>query len=162
MSEPGPVAARTRPRKRLASGAMRRTTFITALLALSLVAAACTGGKDGPSPTTPTAPVSRPSSTAKLRILSPTEGQTITGKTVTVVVSLTGAKIVKPVSTVLKPNEGHIHVSLDNALVTMTASLKTVLPVTPGHHVIEVDFVANDHGPFDPPVVAVVTIDVRG
>jgi hypothetical protein len=139
---------------------MRRTTFITALLALSLVAAACTGGDGTPSPT-PTAAV-RPASTAKLKILSPKEGQTITGHTVTVVVSLKDAKIVKPVSTTLVPNEGHIHVRLDGFLVTMTASLRTPVAVTPGHHVLEVDFVANDHGPFDPPVVAVVSFEVRG
>jgi hypothetical protein len=152
----------TRPKKPLASGAMRRrTTLTTALLAISLVAAACTGGTTSPTSTVTPTSATRPSSTAQLKILSPKEGQTITGGTVTVVVSLNDAKIVKPVSTVLKPNEGHIHVSLDGALLTMTASLRTVVPVTPGHHVVEVDFVANDHGPFNPPVVAVVSFDVK-
>jgi hypothetical protein len=154
----------TRRGKSIASGFMRRRpTLIIAMLALALTTAACAGGTPDTSHTTAVSPTSasRPSSTAKLKILSPKEGETVTGTTVAVEVSLAGAKIVKPVSTVLKPNEGHIHVSLDGALVTMTASLRTVVPVSPGHHVVEVDFVANDHGPFNPPVVAVVSFDVK-
>ena len=162
MTGRGGVAAAMGPKDRLASSAMRRTLFISALLALALVAAACSGGGSGPSSTITPTVATRPASTAKLTILSPTEGQTIKSSSVIVRVSLKDAKIVKPVSTHLVPDEGHIHVKLDGALITMTASLRTAVPVTPGHHVVEVDFVANDHGPFDPPVVAVVTFDVQG
>ena len=139
---------------------MRRA--LPALLVFALCAAACSGGGGTPTPTTPTPAGPRPHSTAVLAIVSPSEGATVHGPTVTVRVSLKHAKIVQPTSTHLVPNEGHIHVKLDGALITMTGSLVTTVPVHPGHHVIEVDFVANDHFPFDPPVVALVSFDVKG
>ena len=85
------------------------------------------------------------------------------GSNVTVKVSLKDAKIVQPTSTHIVPNEGHLHILVDGKLMTMTAALSTVVPdIAPGHHVLEAEFVANDHAPFDPPVVAVVSIDVQG
>ena len=66
-------------------------------------------------------------------------------------------------STDLKPDEGHIHVILDGQLVTMTSGTEPTIPdVAPGHHVIQVEFVANDHGPFFPNVVAVSSFEVKG
>jgi Family of unknown function (DUF6130) len=149
----------------LASRAMRRPGWILALCALSLVLAGCTGGRDAPTPATSStcaaAITQRPSSTAKLTIVQPTNGEVVKGSTVVVRVSLEHARIVRPVSTCLVPNEGHLHVKLDGALFTMTGALTTSIPhVRPGHHLVEVDFVANDHGPFDPNVVAVATFNV--
>jgi hypothetical protein len=52
---------------------------------------------------------------------------------------------------------------LDDHLVTMTASTDTMLTdLTPGEHILEVEFVANDHAPFDPRVLAKVTFEVQG
>ena len=45
--------------------------------------------------------------------------------------------------------------------MTMTASTETQLSdLTPGMHILQVEFVANDHAPFDPRVIAKVTFEV--
>lgn len=140
-------------------------TFIVAAAALALgsVSVAC-GGDDAPpsgATTTATAAV-RPASTATLTIISPKIGAVVTGSTVTVKVDLQGAKIVTTTSTNLQPDEGHLHVILDDQLVTMTAQTETTIPgVAPGHHILKVEFVANDHGPFFPNVVAVSSFEVK-
>ena len=53
----------------------------------------------------------------------------------------------------LIPNEGHIHLYLDGSLLAMTG-LDTQIIVLPGPHTLRAEFVAVDHGPFRPPVVA--------
>jgi hypothetical protein len=131
--------------------------------ALVLLAACSSGGSgsstaSGASP----APGPRPSTTATLKILSPTNGQVIHGTTVDLKVSLTGAKLVSVSSTNLVPNEGHLHVSVDDTLVSMTSGLEQTIPnLTPGTHLITVEFVANDHFPFDPRVRALVSFQVK-
>jgi hypothetical protein len=135
-----------------------RIPLATAVVVASFVAASCTssGVADTPSPSTPTSG-GRPASTAKLSILSPTNGQVIHGGTVALKVSLKDAKIVPATSAVLKPNEGHLHVILDNLLISMTTGLQISIPnVPPGPHLLKVEFVANDHAPFDPRVIAAV------
>ncbi|MDP9297072.1 MAG: hypothetical protein M3O98_00175, partial [Actinomycetota bacterium] len=72
-------------------------------------------------------------------------------------VSLKDAKIVPATSAVLTPNEGHLHVILDNQLISMTTGLQLTIPNVPlGPHLLKVEFVANDHAPFDPRVIAAV------
>jgi hypothetical protein len=106
----------------------------------------------------------RPQSTAKLEIVSPTPGQTVTGQIMTVHLDLIGGTI-SPISTTnLTPNTGHIHLSLDGSLVSMTyGTVQRVFigRLSPGKHVLEAEFVAADHGPFNPPVTASVTF-VKG
>jgi hypothetical protein len=58
------------------------------------------------------------------------------------------------------PNEGHVHLILDGRLVSMTSSTDQTLPLSPGTYRLEAEFVAVDHGPFDPPVTASVTFRV--
>jgi len=140
---------------------MRLKIWLIAL-GLTVVVTACSGGSSPSSSATATA-TQRPSSTAELTIVSPTNGEVVKGPDVDVKVDLTGAKIVQATSTDLKPDEGHIHVSLDGQLVTMTSGTETTIrDVAPGHHVVQVDFVANDHGPFFPNVVAVTSFEVKG
>jgi len=140
---------------------MRRKSLIPVLVSLCILAAACTGGKTTPTTTTP--PPARIASTAKLAIVSPAQGAVLKGSSVTVKVSLKGAKIVQPTTTHIVPNEGHLHILIDGVLMTMTGSLSTVVPnVKPGHHVLEAEFVANDHAPFNPPVVALASFDLQG
>jgi hypothetical protein len=62
----------------------------------------------------------------------------------------------------LPPNEGHIHLYLDGSLVTMTTGLSAMIDAPPGRHALRAEFVAVDHGPFDPRVVATVTFSVGG
>jgi hypothetical protein len=122
---------------------------------LALVACSKASGAGPGSTSTPTGSPSssapRPSTTAKLAILSPTNGQTIKGSNVLLRVSLTGARIVPSTTTNIVPDQGHLHVYLDDAIVSMTFGLRQTIPfVTPGQHVLRVEFVASDHLPFDP------------
>ena len=140
-----------------------RITLATAAVVAALLAAGCTSTGDTPSPSTP-APTSgsRPASTAKLSIVSPTNGQVIHGGTVALKVSLKDAKIVPATSAVLKPNEGHLHVYLDDQLISMTTGTQMLIPNVPaGRHLLKVEFVANDHAPFDPRVIAAVAFQMK-
>src|SRR6476469_6074925 len=99
----------TRPRLRWRLG--------VGLATLALAMAACGGGSPAAPTTTPAK--SRPSSTAQVTLVTPTQGEVFTTPTVPVKVTLTGAKIVATTSTNLEPDEGHLHLSLDNKIVSM-------------------------------------------
>ena len=105
---------------------------------------------------------SRPSTQATLRVVSPASGHVYKGDPATIPVDLVlvGGKIVPVSSTHLVPNEGHIHLYLDNRLVAMTG-LHGQITASPGHHTFRAEFVAIDHGPWHPRVVETVTFDVR-
>ena len=110
----------------------------------------------------PVVAAGRPSSSAQVRFLSPAPGAAYQGDPATVPVrlALTGGRIVPFTSTKLVPNEGHIHLFLDGALVSMSYALVKDLQVAPGVHRLEAEFVAVDHGPFDPRVRAFVEFRV--
>jgi hypothetical protein len=74
---------------------------------------------------------------------------------------LNGASIVSAASTDLKPDKGHVHVNLDGQLVSMTYGLEQDVPVAPGSHLLQVEFVASDHAPFSPRVIATSTFVVQ-
>jgi hypothetical protein len=134
-------------------------------LAIVVVLTACGSGGSGSSttPASPTPSGPRPSSTATLTIVSPTNGEVVKGPTVDLKVDLKGGKIVQATSTVLVPNEGHLHVILDDKLISMTTGTELKIPaVAPGHHLIRVEFVANDHFPFNPRVLALTSFEVKG
>jgi hypothetical protein len=77
-------------------------------------------------------------------------------------VELEGARLVREVSTNLQPDEGHIHVRLDGETITILGGLTETIPdVAPGQHVLEVEFVAADHGFFDPRVVQIVSFSTE-
>ena len=136
-------------------------------VAMSLALAACGGSGgggggagDGASGAT-TDSSGRPSSTAQLSIASPKVGEVVHGSTVDLQVKLQGAKLVPATTTDIVPDEGHLHVLLDDTLISMTEGLEQTIPdVPPGPHRIQVEFVASDHAPFDPRVVAVVAFEV--
>ena len=77
-----------------------------------------------------------------------------------VTLRLNGGGIVPLTSTAVRPNEGHIHVFLDDQLLSMTGLEATIIAL-PGEHTLRAEFVASDHGPFRPPVTASVTFRVR-
>jgi hypothetical protein len=135
-----------------------------ALVVVVLTLAACgsgdAAGGDSPTPTAPSG--DRPASTAKLSIVEPKTGQVIKSSTIDLRVKLEGAKIVPATTTNIVPDEGHLHVILDDKLISMTEGLEQkISDVPPGQHRITVEFVASDHFPFDPRVVAVVAFEVR-
>jgi hypothetical protein len=104
----------------------------------------------------------RPSTNAKITILSPRPHQVLRGDPVTIQVRLrvTGARIVTQTSTHLSPDKGHIHLYLDGMLVTMAYATSTTIEASPHIHRLRAEFVAVDHGPFSPPVTASVTFRV--
>jgi hypothetical protein len=106
--------------------------------------------------------LARPSSTGKLSIVSPIDGQVIHGSTVQVRTKLTGATVVPASTTNITPDQGHLHITLDGEVVAMNFGLTDQLTgVTPGIHTLQVEFVASDHLPFDPRVIQQVTFEVQ-
>lgn len=127
-------------------GAWRRSAVA---VVLALVLAACGGGGDaGPAP-------SRPSSTARLTLVEPANEATVAVGPLTVRLALEGARIVEETTTDVRPDEGHIHLTLDGRLVSMTYGLEQEVVVEEaGIHRLVAEFVAGDHAPFNPRVVA--------
>ena len=132
----------------------RSMKTLSLVVALGALLAAC-GGSAGAGSSATTTITSRPSSPAKLAIASPRNGQVIKGSTVKVRLRLSGARIVRPTSQHITPTTGHVHVFLDNRIISMNYGLTdSIGKVSAGPHVLRVEFVASDHLPFDPRVVA--------
>lgn len=110
----------------------------------------------------PDTATARPSTNARLEILSPQPGEVFRGNPALVAVRLRliGGRIVPSTSTRLNSTDGHVHLFLDGALVAMSYQLTQDLQVAPGSHVVSAEFVALDHGPFDPDVRSSVTFRV--
>ena len=130
------------------------------LLAAALGLAACSGGGGSAQPAATTA-ATRPSSPAKLTIETPRNGQTVHQDRPEVRLNLVGAKIVSQTTTHIQGDEGHIHLIVDGRLVNMNYGLSQRLPqLTPGQHVLQVEFVAADHAPFEPRVLTQAAFQV--
>jgi hypothetical protein len=125
--------------------------------ALALALAACAPGQSQ-STGVPSSLGPRPSSPAHVAIVQPTRNSTLTGTTVHVVLKLTGATIVSQTTTAIRPDEGHLHLYVDNLLVSMNYGLEQDITVPAGTHVLKAEFVASDHAPFDPRVWSSETI----
>lgn len=113
----------------------------------------------GPS-TTAVASGPRPASTATLAFIEPTPAMRTDADALTVRLELQGATLTQTTSTAVSPDTGHIHLSLDGFLISMSGDTTQVIDLrdlTPGKHTLSAEFVANDHLSFDPPVVAQVT-----
>jgi hypothetical protein len=120
-------------------------------LLLAVVTIGCAGE---PTPSHPTIPSTgpRPSSPATVEIVEPAPSATIQGDTLHVVLRLNGARIITETTTNLRPDEGHVHLYVNNVLVSMNYGLEQDLPVEPGSIVLRAEFVAADHAPFNPRV----------
>jgi hypothetical protein len=100
----------------------------------------------------------RPTSKARLEVLSPAPGSTV-GEKVPVKLRLTGAKLAALnaiVPSKLPSDRGHIHLLVDGKQLLMIPSLDYTLEVPPGPHTLRAEFAAVDHAPFNPPVVVSV------
>lgn len=133
------------------------TTFrrFLAIAATTLLLAACGSPGAGTSAPPSAGPSgNRPSSPATVTIQQPANGAAITGGTVHVVLTLNGATIVSATTTDIRPDQGHVHLYVDNVLVSMNYGLEQDIPVHPGTYVLKAEFVAADHAPFNPRVVS--------
>ena len=151
---------RALPLGRIPSGRRTATRLASVCLGTVLLAA-CGGASASPAPTPSAEQASpdgsaaaRPASPAVVTIVSPTSGADLAGPTVHVIVSVAGARVVQQTSTNLRPDEGHVHLYVDNTLVYMQYTLQQDLQVPPGTHVLRAEFVASDHAPFSPRVVS--------
>jgi len=146
---------------------MSKPRWIALLVTAGLLLAACGGSGDGGGATGvasgPTESTQdRPTSTAKLSIVEPKVDQVVHGSSVDLRVKLKAAKLVPATTTNIVPDEGHLHVLLDDQLISMTEGTEqTISDLTPGLHRVQVEFVASDHAPFEPRVVAVVAFEVK-
>jgi methionine-rich copper-binding protein CopC len=145
---------------------LRAATLGVVVAALAVTA--CSGGEDGnggsaaPASTAAVA-AERPSSPAKLTIEQPRQGQTVKQARPELVLNLDGAKVVNQTTTRVQGDEGHIHLYVDGKLVTMNYGLRQRLPqLPPGQHVVQVEFVAADHAPFDPRILTQSAFQVAG
>ncbi len=139
-----------------------RTVSVSIVVLAGLLMASCGGAGNDGSPAETGSTAARPSSTANLSIVEPKVDQVVHGSSVDLRVKLKDAKLVPATTTDIVPDEGHLHVLLDDQLISMTEGLDQTIPdVTPGPHRIQVEFVASDHAPFDPRVVAVVAFEVK-
>jgi hypothetical protein len=140
-------------------GGMTRVLRLLLLAALALMPA-CGAGSSSPSPSarSPVAvetpdPAGRPPSPVTIRIVSPIPGDVVHGTTLRVAVALTGGTVVQATTTRIRPDQGHVHLYLDNTLVYMNYTLEQDVPVHLGENgSIRAEFVAADHFPFNPRV----------
>jgi hypothetical protein len=111
-----------------------------------------------PSPPT-LADGNRPSTAATLSFVSPRPGEVLASDTVTVRVRLDGGRLSPTTTATPGEDSGHLHLLLDGDLVSMPTTLGTPISIgdlSPGTHTLMAEYVAADHGPFDPRVTATV------
>jgi hypothetical protein len=135
---------------------MRMRPLLVIVLLAALLAACAPGASTGTVSAAPSGSAAvgpRPSSSATLTVTAPTSGQSVKGPTVHIAIALAGATIVSATTTDISPDTGHIHLYIDNNLVSMNygSTLDQAVPV--GTHVLRAEFVAADHVPFNPRVV---------
>lgn len=139
----------------------RRIVMCVAVLIAAGCSSTSTAATGGSGPTT--AASARPKTNATLQIVSPAPNDR-TGPDVRVTMRLDGAHLVPATQTggAIRPDAGHIHLSLDGQLIAMPLRLTEGLPrLRSGEHTVQAEFVASDHLPFGNRVVAAVTFDVR-
>lgn len=144
----------------------RRARRMPAISLAAVLLAACSPDPSS-SPASSSASVpsplgARPESPAVVRVVTPRSGATVPAGATELEISLRGAELTDITSQDISPDVGHLHVSLDGELVSMTAGLRQTLPdLVPGRHLLRVEFVAADHQPFDPRVVTQAVFEVR-
>ncbi len=123
-----------------------------------VLVAACGGSTPVPSAAAPSSSVApsasgaRPPSPAVVTIQQPAANQTVTGPTVHIQLALQNATIVSATTTTITPDTGHVHLYVDNVVVSMNYGLTQDLTLKPGTYQLKAEFVAADHAPFSPRV----------
>jgi hypothetical protein len=130
---------------------MKRIAVIS-IIGVMAALAACGGGSPK-AHSSPSASFTRLTSTGHLMIVSPTPNEVVRGSTLHVKVTLTGARIVSQTTSNVTPDTGHIHVSIDGQVKTFYSGVEyDATGLTPGLHVVTVEFVMANHVPFSPRV----------
>ncbi|HUG30995.1 MAG TPA: hypothetical protein VMQ65_10840 [Candidatus Limnocylindria bacterium] len=137
-----------------------RPLLAAATIAFTLLVAACSGTPSGAPTVTLTPQMShgpaslgpRPPSDATIEILEPAQGDTVVGASAHVVLKLNGAVIVTETTTDIRPDEGHVHLYINNQIISMNYGLEQDVPVVPGAVALKAEFVAADHAPYNPRV----------
>jgi hypothetical protein len=136
---------------------MRLKAAVICGVVLALLSTACAGKDDkGGSSAAP-----RPRSTATIKIASPMAGDVLEAGKVEVDLDLKGGRILKKASRNLTPDTGHIHLFLDGDVVSQTFKLSQTITVKPGRHLLMAEFVAADHGSFNPRPLDSITFEVE-
>jgi hypothetical protein len=136
--------------------------LLAALAGASMLLSACSLPLIGTSPTP--SPTPRLSSTGQITIVQPAPNTVVTTTTLHVEFQLTGAHIVDVTTKNVTPDTGHIHLSIDSILISMNYRLSQDVSMqrfTPGPHILQGEFVAADHLPFSPRVIAKVIIEYQ-
>jgi hypothetical protein len=139
---------------------MYRPSRAVAVIVFALLVAACSGAPSGSPAVTLTPAMShgpaslgpRPSSAATIEIVEPAQGDAVVGTSAHVVLKLNGAVIVTETTTEIRPDEGHVHLYINNQIVSMNYGLEQDVPVVPGAVALKAEFVAADHAPYNPRV----------
>lgn len=134
---------------------MNRIRLVMPLGAAVLLVAGCASGQPA-SQSSQAQP--RPRSTATLTIIEPAPGTVVDGTKLQVRLKLTGGRIVPQTTTDITPSEGHIHLMVDGKVVSMTYGLEQEVEIAKGRHLLEAEFVAADHFPFNPRVLSSAVI----
>jgi len=136
--------------------------YLVAVLAGAAVLLTGCDGSATPTPSPTATPIPRPQSTATLAIVQPVPASVITTSTLHVEFMLTGGTIVATTSKNLTPDTGHIHLSIDGRVLQMNYQPSGDMPLqafAPGPHLLQGEFVAVDHLPFNPRVIAKLVFD---
>src|SRR2546428_11389395 len=139
--------------------AASRAAVVAVMGFVLVVVAGC--GMRGKPAAAPAVNQPRPRSMATLQILEPLPGSVLASTKVRVRLALSGGRIIQETTTRLVPDEGHIHLLVDGQIVSMTYGLGHEEEVAPGAHLLQAEYVANDHFPFNPRVIVVSTIVVQ-
>ena len=134
------------------------------MAALAVAIAGCSFPFIGSSPTPTPSSTPRPRSSATLAIVQPQPNTIVTTTTLHVEFQLSGGRIVAITSKDLTPDTGHIHLSIDGRLISMNYQLSqdvSMQPFAPGPHIVQGEFVAVDHAPFNPRVITKVIVEYQ-
>ena len=109
----------------------------------------------------PSGACSRPRTQASVEIASPKPGEVVDGGKIDVGIRLSDGKLAGLSSTRNIEGQGHLHLSLDGKLVSMTGEAEQRIEASPGEHQLTAEYVANDHAPFCKRVTDRVRFTVR-